>query len=211
MINKNVLELFSGTASVGREFEKRGWNLTTVDNDSQFEPDICKDVMKIIHEELRTPEVLWASPPCTCFSVASIGTHWGGGHRAYIPKTEEAEKSIALVRHTLMLIKRLNPKFWFMENPRGVLRKLPMMRGLQRTTVTYCQYGDKRMKPTDIWGTVNEFKWRPMCKNGDKCHEEARRGAKTGTQGLSVVDRARIPAALGRELCEQIEEKLKGG
>jgi len=45
------------------------------------------------------------------------------------------------------------------------------------------------MKPTDIW--TNSVNWVPktvnwvpkkMCRNGDLCHEEARRGAKTGIQ-----------------------------
>jgi len=207
MVNK-IVELFSGTASVGREFEKKGWNLTTVDNDPQFKPDICENLLDVNTEILGEPDVVWASPPCTCFSVASISTHWTGGHRAYVPKTDDAVLATLIVEHTLDVIRYLKPRFWFIENPRGVLRKLPIMAGLQRTTVTYCQYGDSRMKPTDIWDTVDEFDWRPMCKNGDSCHEAAPRGAKTGTQGLDPVDRSRIPEALGRELCEQIEKKI---
>lgn len=203
-----ILELFSGTASVGREFQKRGWELTTVDIEPDFKPDICADVLDLDLVSLGNPDVVWASPPCTTFSVASISTHWGGGFRAYEPKTTEAEHGLALVEQTLYILRELQPRFWFIENPRGVLRKLPIMAGLQRTTVTYCQYGDKRMKPTDIWGTVDQFKWRPMCKNGDKCHEPAPRGAKTGTQGLEKVDRSRIPEALGRELCEQVEAMM---
>jgi hypothetical protein len=35
------------------------------------------------------PDIIWASPPCTGFSVAAIGHHWSGGKGAYIPKTEE--------------------------------------------------------------------------------------------------------------------------
>lgn len=53
-----------------------------------------------------------------------------------------------------------------------------------RHTISYCQYGDNRMKPTDIW--TNDLKWipKPPCKNGDKCHISAPRGSITGTQGL---------------------------
>lgn len=204
-----ILELFSGTASVGREFQKKGWELTTVDNDPQFKPDICEDIMNIRTYEVGwNYDVIWVSPPCTGFSVASISTHWGGGFRAYKPKTPVAANGIEMVRSALELIHDIQPRFWFIENPRGVLRKLSIMAGLQRKTVTYCQYGDTRMKPTDIWGTVDQFKWRKMCKNGDKCHEPAPRGAKTGTQGLEKVDRSRIPEALGRELCEQVEAMM---
>lgn len=81
------------------------------------------------------------------------------------------------------------------------MRKMDFMYGLERYTVTYCQYGDDRMKPTDIWTNHPDPRFKPMCKNGDPCHTAAPRGAKTGTQGRSgSVERSRIPD----ELCEHI-------
>lgn len=75
------------------------------------------------------------------------------------------------------------------------------MSKLPRYTVTYCQYGDNRMKPTDIWTNHPNPKFKPMCKNGAPCHESAPRGSKTGTQGLKCkIDRSRIP----KELCDHI-------
>ena len=77
------------------------------------------------------------------------------------------------------------------------MRKTEWMQGIPRYTVTYCQYGDKRMKPTDIWTNHPMPGFLPPCKNGDSCHEPAPRGAKTGTQGIKGTrDRSRIPAAL---------------
>lgn len=121
-------------------------------------------------------------PPCTGFSVASLGHHWTGGKNAYIPRTDTARLGIKLAQKTLDLIRELNPTYWYIENPRGLLRKMPFMQGLDRCTVTYCQYGDTRMKPTDIW--TNNYNWTPIpaCKNGAPCHEAAPRGSKTGTQ-----------------------------
>ena len=82
------------------------------------------------------------------------------------------------------------------------LRKLPVTNFFEiRHTVTYCKYGDTRMKPTDIW--TNSDKWVPRkaCKNGDSCHESAPRGSKTGTQGLKgAYERSKIP----KELCNEI-------
>ena len=83
-----------------------------------------------------------------------------------------------------------------------MLRKIVYMIGW-RKEVTYCSYGDKRMKPTDIW--TNDFKWVPrtMCFNGNKnCHhEKAPRGSKTGTQGLKdSFERSKVP----RDLCLEI-------
>jgi hypothetical protein len=101
----------------------------------------------------------------------------------------------------LRLIRELAPKYYFIENPRGGMRKMNFVKGLPRYTVTYCQYGDSRMKPTDIFTNHPNPQFKPMCKNGAPCHVAAPRGAKTGTQGLKgSVERSRIPA----ELCEHI-------
>ena len=70
-----------------------------------------------------------------------------------------------------------------------------------RNTVTYCQYGDERMKPTDIWTNNDLWIPRPMCKNGDSCHVAAPRGSKTGTQGRKgAFERSRIP----EDLCFEV-------
>lgn len=102
----------------------------------------------------------------------------------------------------------LSPAVWFIENPRGGMRKMDFMSALPRYTVTYCQYGDSRMKPTDIWTNHPDPKFKPMCHNGDPCHVAAPRGAKTGTQGLAgSVDRSRIPEELCRHIvtiCEEV-------
>ncbi len=205
-----ILELFSGTESFSKVARARGHEVFTVDIDKQFNPDLCGDILSLgINEIPFIPDVIWASPPCTCFSVASISTHWTGGHRAYIPKTKEAEKSIELIKKTLSLIRDFKPKFWFIENPRGVLRKMAFMEGLTRHTVTYCQYGDNRMKPTDIWTNL-KWKPKPMCKNGDSCHVPAPRGSKTGTQGRkNSVDRSKIPEKLCLEIIKCCEDSLR--
>ncbi len=196
-----VLELFSGTESFSKVARARGHKTFTIDMNRSFNPDLCKDILEVVPKDIPfQPDIIWASPPCTCFSVASISTYWTGGWRKYIPKTKEAEESIKLIKKTLQLIEELKPKFWFIENPRGVLRKLEPLKYSKPFTVTYCQYGDDRMKPTDIWTNLN---WtpKPMCKNGDGCHVSAPRGSKTGTQGRKdSVDRSRIP----EELCLDI-------
>ncbi len=183
-----------------------GHSTLTFDNEMKLEPNVCKDILKMTVADFpENIDMLWASPPCTTFSVASIGHHWGGGKRAYIPKTEQAKIGIKIVQKTLCLIKQANPKWWFIENPRGVLRNLPIMAGLERKTITYCQYGDSRMKPTDIWTNAYWWKPRPMCKNGDKCHIAAPRGARTGTQGLAnAMVRGVIPSALFEEILSQL-------
>ena len=78
---------------------------------------------------------------------------------------------------------------------------MDFMRNLPRHTVTYCQYGDTRMKPTDIWTNHPNPDFLPPCKNGDSCHVSAPRGSQTGTQGLkNSKEKARIPIDLCRHI-----------
>lgn len=195
-----ILELFSGTASFSNYAKKQGHETFTIDINPLFKPDLCIDIIDApLYFEGFDFDIIWASPPCTCFSVASIGTHWTGGLNKYVPKTEQAQKSIALVEKTVSIIECVKPKYFFIENPRGVLRKLGLI-PFPLKTCCYCQYGDTRMKPTDIWTNLDN--WVPkMCHNGNSDHERAPRGAKTGTQGLKgSVNRSRVPEKLCAEL-----------
>lgn len=205
------LELFAGTCSFSKQARLAGWETLTSDIDDQFSTDYCVDVMNF--DTSKVPyqvDFLWASPPCETFSVASLGHHWDGGKGAYAPKTKACLDGIERVKKTISIIKELEPKYWIIENPRGVLRKMPFMQGFRRVTVTYCQYGDTRMKPTDLWTNIPEEIWmpRPMCKNGQPCHVAAPRGSSTGTQGIKTYkDRSRVPKALCLEIINNIEKE----
>jgi len=204
-----ILELFAGTKSFASVAKEMGHTTFTSDFDQQFDTDYCVDIMKFDHTAVPfTPDIVWASPPCETFSVASLGYHWGGGKGGYIPKTQACLDGIARVENTIAIIGKLRPKYWIIENPRGVLRKMPFMNGLgiYRYSVTYCQYGDTRMKPTDLWTNIPNLQLKPMCKNGMPCHVAAPRGSSTGTQGIKTyIDRSRVPAELCRSIIRQIE------
>lgn len=203
-----ILELFAGTRSIGKAFEARGHEVFSVEWDKDFEnidlyADIGQLTAKDILERFGQPDVIWASPDCTTFSVAAISYHrkLNKQTKSLDPITEYARFCDAVDQNMLRLIRELAPTFYFIENPRGGMRKMEWMQGLPRYTVTYCQYGETRMKPTDIWTNHPDPQFKPPCKNGDPCHVSAPRGAKTGTQGIKGSrDRSIIPS----QLCEHI-------
>jgi len=202
-----VLELFAGSRSIGKAAESLGYEVYSSDLNEFDGIDYPIDILEFdITKVPFKPDIIWASPPCTTYSIAAISHH--RPHNK--PLSDFAIKSDNMVKKTISIIKELNPKHWYIENPRGMLRKQTFMQGLPRTTVWYCTYGDKRAKPTDIWtnnlrSVFNPDGWqpRPECHNGNKnCHHEsAPRGSRTGTQGLKGnYERSKIP----NELCLEI-------
>lgn len=203
-----VLELFAGTRSIGNAFESAGHDVFSVEWDEKHENiDWYVDILKIssqdILERFGRPDIIWGSPDCTSYSIAAISHHRTREEDGHLsPKSDYAKFCDEVNQHMLKLIEELNPTYYFIENPRGGLRKQRWMQKLPRYTIWYCTYGDLRAKPTDIWTNHPDPKFKPVCRNGNKnCHHEpAPRGSKTGTQGLEKVDRSRIP----KELCMHI-------
>lgn len=173
-----VLDLFCGLRGWSQPFIDRGHDTWGIDIDPAFEPDVCADLLDVDAE--------------------FIMDNWG------VP--DLARDALKLVAHTLRLIRDLRSsslrQYFIIENPRDKLRKLPMMQHLERRTVTYCHYGEKRMKPTDLWGGFPpSLRLLAPCKNGDPCHVSAPRGSQTGTQGMGSAEAAKVPYPLALDVC----------
>ena len=203
-----VLELFAGSRSIGNTAESLGHTVFSSDINAFEGIDYVVDIFDFdVSKVPFIPDMIWASPPCTYFSVASIGKHW---NKDNTPKSDNAILGVNIVKKTLEIISHfseINPDLvWYIENPRGKLRKLGIIDNKFLNTVTYCQYGDSRMKPTDIWTNNDIWNPRPMCKNGSPCHTAAPRGSRTGTQGLKGnYERSKIPTGLCLEVIGDAE------
>ena len=201
----NLLELFAGSRSIGIEAEKQGLNVCSVDWTAYENIDLSIDIGELKKEDVPfVPDVIWASPDCTTYSIAACSTH---RTNSIEPKSDYAKKCDEVNEHFIGMIKewlKINPKMvFFIENPRGMLRKMPFMQEFKRHTIWYCQYGDDRAKPTDVWTNSEDWTPRPQCKNGNpNCHHQrAPRGSKTGTQGRKgSYERSIIP----HELCLEV-------
>ena len=206
-----VLELFAGSRSIGKAAESLGYDVFSSDVNDFNKIDYVVDILNFdIKKVPFHPDIIWASPPCTTYSIAAISHHRPKNK----PLSNFAIKSDLIVKKTLQIIKELNPNKWYIENPRGLLRKQNFMIGLPKTTVWYCTYGDNRAKPTDICSNnirsllnINGWQPRPECFNGNKnCHHEsAPRGSRTGTQGVKGnYNRSKIPNQLCLEILKSV-------
>jgi hypothetical protein len=138
-----LLDLFSGTGSVGRAFADRGWEVVSVDCVAKFEPTHCVDILTWDYKQYPPGhfQAVHASPSCTEYSCAL---------QARPRRMEEADK---LVRKALEIIAYFAPAAWFMENPwTGYLRKREVVAGLPYVRVDYCRFGAPYRKATAIWG-----------------------------------------------------------
>ena len=150
-----LLELCSGTGSVGRAFEARGWDVVSVDCDPGVNPSICCDLLELTADRClaRGPvDFVWASPPCTFYSIART--------RGPPPDLEAADR---LVQKCLDLAAELRAPF-VLENPwTGKLKSRAVVSGIPVRVVDYCMYGAPYRKRTALWTNTEFEPARGLC------------------------------------------------
>ena len=98
-----LLELFSGTKSVGKVVEQLGYEVTSLDlKDTEINYDMMSWSFTVY--ESGHFDVIWASPPCTKYSSAkTVGVR-------------DINKAHDIVLGTLELIELLKPKYRLYKN-----------------------------------------------------------------------------------------------
>ena len=136
----HILNLFAGNHTWLKDFKKCGDIVRTVELNPKLWADINDDILNINADQLRalfpygTIDVIIASPPCTTFSIASCSTHWNreekeSGEIVYNPKSKNSINGVKIIKHLVNLIEEIKPEFWWIENPRGLLRKVNLTLG----------------------------------------------------------------------------------
>lgn len=210
-----TVELFAGTKSFSTVAKNRGHKTWTTDFNSDFNCDLTGNILnhniqEKIYEQLKTLEkgdCVWMSPVCTYWSLAAGNTYWT---EFRMPRREESITGIKMMMFCRFVADYCEKKkIWFViENPNG--RAVWILDNQYLKRCWYCQYGDLRAKPTNLWTNIPiEFR---TCHNGNKdCpHESAPRGSKTGTQGLKGdIERSIVPPQLCKEIMIKIEQLNK--
>ena len=222
-----LLELFSGTGSVGATAKEMGYEVISIDIQTHRgcpSPDIQTDIMQWDYRKSQFPQkhftVIWASPPCTSYARLQ---HINLGRRvkktgevftreAWEQRKTEADK---LVQRALDIIQYFQPRTWILENPQtGDLKNRSIMNDIPFVDVDYCQYGMPYRKRTRLWTNIDPAVLKPrMCPGKGKCKQMVGRRHKkitaSGTDrgitgcGTSTLERYRVPAALVQQLLKK--------
>lgn len=195
-----VLELFSGTCSVGKVCQKKGWEVISLDLKNA---DINCNILDWDYNSYPSGhfDVIWASPPCDTFSI--LRRCWIGRKLKVFGDnivTKEMldddmkQNGLPILNKTLEIIDYFKPKFYFMENPKSGYMKNYV--NLPFHDIDYCQYGFAYRKPTRIW--TNSTTFFPRICNCVGKHKE----------NVAIISnlniRYQIPPQLINELFESI-------
>ena len=158
-----VLELFSGTGSVGRYLrENFGWEVISLDICPKSDATHVCDIL--LWDELQyTPghfDFCWASPPCTMFSIA----------RTTASTPRDIDGATRIVQRTRDIIANLQIPWFVIENPQsGLLKVQPVVSDLPFFDTDYCAHGQPFRKRTRLWSNL-PLQGLPLCPGPGLCH-----------------------------------------
>ena len=214
-----LLELFSGTGSIGKAFAAAGWDVVSVDIEATSNPTFCADVMAWDYRQFPRGhfDFVWGSPPCTMYSCA----------RTTAKTPRDLEGADALVARTLEIIEYFGVP-WCFENPQtGLLKTREVVRGLPFVDCTYCKFGFPYKKRTRLWTSL-PLQLPPPCCKSDPCATFAAFGMhlctaqrapgkqhgvrrREGEDRCSLEQLYSIPPQLCQAICDAATQHIRPG
>ncbi len=217
-----VLELFSGTKSIGKAFPDD--EVISVDLDPHFNPTHLCSIFDFDYKQYDSFDYIHASPPCRWYSVLNAAFY--GRNRTVdgekviftkeIHKRKLEEESDKLVQKALEIIDYFHPKCWTMENPYcprmwNSLVNRPIVDGLPYTIVDYCMYDYPVKKQTILFNNMElELKTCDKSHNHYRiAHKIGKTGEQLGYKDMTLYERYRIPHALCLEISAKVKNKIE--
>jgi hypothetical protein len=206
-----ILELFSGTGSLGKGFSNA--LVTSVDVNPRFDPTFLCDIMDFDYKQFDSFDYIHASPPCTEYSINQASFYGrrrrvGGILTDFNPDVHETQlkEADALVLKAIEIIDHFKPACWTIENPysnwRCSLKQRPFMSEYDFTRVDYFMYTDPVLtkKPTMFFNNFG-LKLSLCDKNHDHLHWDKLPGG-----GGNPYTRHVIPHRLCVEIAKQVTD-----
>jgi len=230
-----VLELFSGTHSIGKVCKTLGYEVVSVDRDlggkcpfeGLYESDIHikVDIMSWDYKTFSVGEfdIITASPVCLWWS--RLRNSWIGRKLkgSDTPVTRESlQKDIdtygkPMVDKVFEIIDYFKPKYWWIENPqtgkmKDYITEVPFF------DVDYCKYGFPYKKRTRFWTNIEGFEPK-LCKwdcdfvvkiGKRKSHKVNLSSAQRGDNGelINTKEKRKEYKAKKKHICSAV---TKGG
>lgn len=171
MASPIILDLCGGTGAWSKPYRDAGYDVRLI---TLPEFDVTTYV---------APENVYgilAAPPCERFSLASRLNNTN-------PNFEEGLVTLDACLAIIRKCQLQSPlKFWALENPVGYMRRFM---GRPPLTFEQWQYGDRGIKPTDIWGHYKIPKFTVTRRPAD---------VKSNWYGRKPSVRAKTPAGFAR-------------
>lgn len=140
--NPVVLDLCGGTGSWSKPYREAGYDVRLI--------TLPEQDVRTYHWKGAPVRGVLAAPPCTMFSMAN-------------PKVKRTPsqllEALLIVAACLRVISESHPKWWALENPRGMLSKFM---GTPTMVFQPWQYGDPWTKMTLLWGRFLPLRKRPV-------------------------------------------------